>query len=114
MNITESTVQQAGSCDYCDRGQNKDNESPGILYPYEKVFVVEGKHISSRFCEDCFQELQEAGKGKKYRLILYVYGGKEVKSMDLGEKPSQKVILEAMELYKADSFKIESIVDREE
>lgn len=114
MNITESTVQKAGSCDYCDRGRNEDNESSGVLYPYEKVFVVEGKHISSRFCEECFQELQEAGKGKKYRMFLYLYGGKEVKRMDLGEKPNQKVILEAMELYKADSFKIELITDSEE
>lgn len=46
-----------GSCHYCQKGKLRDDRM-GMVYPYNKVIVVEGNHIISNFCPDCFDELK--------------------------------------------------------
>jgi hypothetical protein len=57
MKIRISTVEKEGSCNYCDRGKLA-TSGRGLIFPYTELIVVEGKQISSVFCRDCFNELQ--------------------------------------------------------
>lgn len=70
MKITESTVAKEGGCNYCDRGELSLGGS-NLIYPYEKVIVVQGTSIQSRFCVECYREFQgfEVAKENKKSII---------------------------------------------
>lgn len=106
MKITTSTVKEVGNCNYCNRHEDKSKAS---FFPFERVFIVEGKNVRSVFCEDCITELQMYSGAKHYRLVLGFQGGKET-SIELGAEPTREDIVKAMELHNADNYRIEYIV----
>lgn len=101
MKINISTIKDAGTCNYCDRQKSS--------FPYEKVFIVEGKNIRSVFCDNCITEMQMYSGAKRYRLVLGFRGGKET-SIELGAEPTREDIVKAMELHNADNYRIEYVV----
>ncbi len=57
---TVGTVKTYGSCNFCNRGKQKES-GEGLTFPYEKVIAVHSKKNGSqfvRFCEKCFNELR--------------------------------------------------------
>ena len=104
MKITESTIQQDGSCNYCNSGNISPN-NPNY-FPYDKVFVVEGKNTKSVFCNSCLTELQMFRGGRKYKLILGFHGGKEVE-IEVSGEPTRDEMVKAMEFHNADNYRIE-------
>lgn len=58
LKIYKSTVHKEGSCNYCNRGKINSDNRTNLVYPYETVYVIDGKKISSVICEDCLKELQ--------------------------------------------------------
>lgn len=106
MKITISTIKDAGTCNYCDRQKNPSEPS---FFPYERVFIVEGKNVRNVFCESCITEMQMYSGAKRYRLVLGFRGGKET-SIELGAEPSREDIVKAMELHNADNYRIEYVV----
>jgi hypothetical protein len=48
---------EVGSCNYCNKGKlNVTGQS--LTYPYKEVILVKGNNISSVFCDECFDEIQ--------------------------------------------------------
>jgi hypothetical protein len=46
-----------GSCNFCNKGKiTKDGNK--LIFPYDKVILLEGKKISVVFCEECLDEFQ--------------------------------------------------------
>lgn len=106
MKITISTLRDAGACNYCDRQNNPSDIS---YFPFERVFIIEGKNVRSIFCEKCITELQMYSGSKRYRLVLGFKGGKET-SIELGAEPSREDIVKAMELHNANNYRIEYVL----
>jgi hypothetical protein len=58
IQVTNTTIGTSGSCNFCSREiLNKDNTN--LIYPYKKIFELEGVNIKIRICENCLQELKK-------------------------------------------------------
>lgn len=45
-----------GSCSYCQRSTLKQDRM-GLDYPYEEIVRVEGTHVVTNFCPECWETL---------------------------------------------------------
>ena len=104
MKITESTVQKDGKCNYCGMPSESIHS-----FPFETVFVVEGKNTRTVFCEGCMTKLQLFRGGRMFRLVLGFTGGKEI-SIEVSGEPTMEYIVNAMEFHNADNYRIEYVV----
>ena len=49
-------MENESGCNYCEKGFLEKGKR-SLNYPYEKVLIVEGKSVSTIFCEDCFEKM---------------------------------------------------------
>ena len=64
MNITEHDRKRQRSCNFCDRGILNEYGT-GLDYPYDKVFLLEGRTMSVTICEDCLNKIKNFTPSKK-------------------------------------------------
>lgn len=58
MKVTVKDINQVGPCNYCDKSELRE-DGLGLEYPYNKVILLEGNYMVTRFCKNCFKELME-------------------------------------------------------
>lgn len=56
MRAKIKTVNEIGSCAYCNRGELAPNNN-GLIYPYDKVIEVKGYQVSTTLCFSCIKKL---------------------------------------------------------
>jgi len=59
VRIRKGTVDNEGSCNYCSKGALSMGGT--LNYPYKEVITVRGNHVTTVFCEECFNELKSHG-----------------------------------------------------
>lgn len=58
MQIEKKSIKDVGTCNFCDRGL-LDDTGCSLSFPYKTVYVLSGKRISVRVCEECLKQIQK-------------------------------------------------------
>lgn len=59
MDWTERAVVGAGSCNFCERGQQVEDCPGVVIYPYENVIEIFGNSLTVRICRKCLDEIKK-------------------------------------------------------
>ncbi|MNJ90252.1 hypothetical protein D3C87_78470 [compost metagenome] len=57
MEAKFGNVRSLGSCNFCNRGKLTAS-GYDLIYPYDKVYEIEGNAIKVRICSDCIEQLK--------------------------------------------------------
>ena len=58
MITMKEKVKEFGACNFCSRGILKEDGS-GLIYPYDKVFVLCGNSLVVRVCQKCLEIIKK-------------------------------------------------------
>lgn len=59
MEIKKANLRDGGgSCNFCDRGKLSEFGN-NLDFPYDHVYVVQGRSVEVRICEDCITQMKK-------------------------------------------------------
>jgi len=68
IRLKKTLVKDNGSCNFCQRGTCR-KDGTGLDYPYEYTWMMIGRSISARICDDCMKKMVKAYDAKREESI---------------------------------------------
>lgn len=56
MFVKRSTVENHGSCNFCNKGE-LNRWGDNFIYPYKRVFYLGGRSLGATICDECLDQL---------------------------------------------------------